>query len=80
VKQNQYLETMGWALRIRWLWQQKTDPSKPWVGLPIQIPRIAQALFDVAIESLVGNGEGTKFWADRWLQGKSIQDLAPNYT
>jgi len=69
---------MGWALRIRWLWQQRTDPSKPWVGLPIQIPRIAQALFDVAIESLVGNGEGTKFWADRWLQGKSIQDLATN--
>jgi len=78
VKQNQYLETMGWALRIRWLWQQRTDPSKPWVGLPIQIPRIAQALFDVAIESLVGNGEGTKFWADRWLQGKSIQDFAPD--
>jgi mannosylglycoprotein endo-beta-mannosidase len=31
------LETMGWALHIWWLWQQKTDPSKPWVGLPIQI-------------------------------------------
>ena len=56
----------------------KIDPAKPWVGLPIQIPQITQVLFDVAIESLVGNGEGTKFWADRWLQGKSIQDLAPN--
>ena len=72
------METTGWALCIWWLWQQKTDPSKPWVGLPIQIPQITQALFDVAIESLVGNGEGTKFWADRWLQGKSIQDLATN--
>jgi hypothetical protein len=29
------------------------------VGLPIQIPRIDQALFDVAIESLVGNGATT---------------------
>ena len=56
----------------------KIDPSKPWVGLPIQIPQITQVLFDVAIESLVGNGEGTKFWADRWLQGKSIQDFAPD--
>ena len=25
------LEKLGWALRIRWLWAQKTDSSRPWV-------------------------------------------------
>ena len=29
------LEFFGWALRIRWLWAQKTDPSRPWAGLTI---------------------------------------------
>jgi hypothetical protein len=44
------LEIMGWALRIRWLWLNKTDSSRPWEGLPIQVPRNAQALFADAVE------------------------------
>ncbi|WVZ91046.1 LOW QUALITY PROTEIN: hypothetical protein U9M48_037269 [Paspalum notatum var. saurae] len=72
------LETMGWALRIRWLWLQKTDSSRPWEGLPIQVPRNAQALFHVAVETRVGNGDDTKFWTDRWLHGSTVGELAPN--
>jgi hypothetical protein len=53
----------------------KTDLSKPWVGLPIQIPRIAQVLFDIAIKSLVGNGEGTKFG----LTGGFKENLSRNW-
>ena len=26
---------MGWALRIRWLYLQKTEADWPWAGLPI---------------------------------------------
>ncbi|WVZ75174.1 hypothetical protein U9M48_023256, partial [Paspalum notatum var. saurae] len=61
------LETMGWALHIWWLWLQKTYSSRPWEGLPIQVPCNAQALFDVIVETKVWNGEDTKFWTDRWL-------------
>ncbi|WVZ88479.1 LOW QUALITY PROTEIN: hypothetical protein U9M48_034996, partial [Paspalum notatum var. saurae] len=57
------LETMGWALRIRWLWLQKTDSSRPW---------------EAAVETDIGNGEDTKFWTDRWLQGCTIAELSPN--
>jgi hypothetical protein len=64
---------MGWALRIRWLWAQKTDPLKPWAGLPIQAPRNAQALFNVVVDAIVGNGEKIMFWTDRWLDGKTVE-------
>jgi hypothetical protein len=72
------LERMSWALRIRWLWFMKTDPSKPWIGLPINIPKQAQAFFQMAITVNIGNGNSSKFWIDNWLQGKSVADLAPN--
>jgi hypothetical protein len=74
----QNLETFGWALRIRWFCAQKTDPTRPWAGLPIQVPRNAQALFDVAVDHVVGNGESTRIWSDRWLNGNTIAGLAPN--
>lgn len=71
------LELMAWALRIRWLWLPKTDPSKPWAGLPVQVHRNAKALFDVAVVSVAGNGETIKFWTDRWLQGKNVVEHCP---
>ncbi|WVZ79973.1 hypothetical protein U9M48_027494 [Paspalum notatum var. saurae] len=71
------LERLGWALRLRWLWFMKTDTSKPWFGLPIQIPTQAAALFKMAVEVNIGNGEDTLFWTDNWLQGSCVADLAP---
>ena len=72
------LEVFGWALRIRWLWAQKTDPNRPWAGLPIQVPAKAKALFDMAIDAVVGDGESILFWTDRWLNGGTLAELAPN--
>jgi hypothetical protein len=71
------LTTLGWALRVRWLWLQKTQPQRPWSSLPIQMPEQARAFFSVAMASEVGNGEHTIFWTDRWLHGRSIAELAP---
>jgi hypothetical protein len=71
------LEMLGWALRVRWLWLQKTDASRPWVGLPIRVHRNAKALFDVAVISVVGSGESVKFWSDRWLLGKTMAEHCP---
>jgi hypothetical protein len=72
------LECYGWALRIRWLWMQKTDASKPWAGLPVHVPRRARALFDAAVVSNIGDGNSTRFWVDRWLQGRTVAEWAPN--
>lgn len=72
------LELQSWALRIGWLWMQKTDASRPWEGLPIEVPRQARAMFQVAVATIVGNGQSTKFWTDRWLHGQTIQEIAPH--
>lgn len=62
------LESLGWALHLRWLWLQKTDADRLWAGLPIQVPQNTQALFNVAAESIVGNEKSTMFWSlDRLL-------------
>jgi hypothetical protein len=71
------LKNLGWALRVRWLWLQNTEPRHPWSTLAIQVPHQVRAIFSVAIISEVGNGEHTLFWSDQWLHGKSIADLAP---
>jgi hypothetical protein len=55
------LTTLGWALKVRWLWLQKTQPQRPWSSLPIQIPERTRAFFSVAMASEVGNGAHTLF-------------------
>jgi hypothetical protein len=71
------LRTLGWALRMRWIWLQKTEPNRPWAKLLIQVPDHVCCFFSVAIISKVGNGLNTLFWTDRWLHGQCIADLAP---
>ncbi|WVZ90185.1 LOW QUALITY PROTEIN: hypothetical protein U9M48_036512, partial [Paspalum notatum var. saurae] len=65
------------ALRIRWLWSQRTDPDRLWGGLHVSVPAKAKAMFEVAVRTVVGDGNTTKFWTDRWIDGKCIADLAP---
>lgn len=68
---------MSWALQVQWLWLRKTDPSKPWLSLEIPAHPNVLALFQIAMETTIGNGLSTKFWKDKWILGKSISDWAP---
>ena len=72
------LKRLIWSLRMRWVWLKKTEPHRPWASLPLQVPSQVQAFFSIALITEVGNGSRTLFWADRWIHGLCIADLAPN--
>jgi len=72
------LQQLGWALRMRWLWLQKTEPDKPWNFLPIQVHQSVKSFFSMAVVTQVGNGTNTLFWTDRWLHGQSLDMMVPH--
>ncbi|WVZ71163.1 hypothetical protein U9M48_019782, partial [Paspalum notatum var. saurae] len=39
---------------------------------------LARALFYVAVNITIGNGECTLFWSDHRVQGKTNAEIAPN--
>lgn len=71
------LRRLGVALRLRWEWLRRTDPSRPWHALPSKPERAVQAFFKVAVHVEVGNGAEALFWTDRWIDGRSISHIAP---
>lgn len=70
------LQTLNWALRMRWLWLQRTDPDKPWAAFNIQVHDCAKALFAMSVTTEVGDGSTTLFWTHRWIAGKSVEEIA----
>jgi hypothetical protein len=48
------------------------------LGVDCQVPKNAWPLFNFAVQTTVGDGKNTLFWADRWLEGRTIQELAAN--
>jgi hypothetical protein len=73
------LQQLGWALRSRWLWLQKTEPDKPWAFMPIQVHHLVKSFFSIDIISEVGNGKNTLFWSDKCLYGHSLDQLVPPF-
>jgi len=71
------LKSLGFALRARWPWLRKSEPSKPWASLPFQVSKEVDGLISMAVYTDVGNGASTLFWKDRWLEGKNIEEVAP---
>lgn len=55
------LQTMAWALRLRWLWLEKTQPDRPWGVLRVRIPEPARAMFALSAQTYLGDGRTTMF-------------------
>ena len=71
------LHLFGCALRMKWLWQRRSEDARPWHILPDGKDRIVEAMFEASICVEIGNGRKARFWTDRWLQGRSISCIAP---
>jgi hypothetical protein len=55
---------LNWALKVRWLWLAKTDPSKPWYDLPFKSNGMVQAMFNHVMDSVLVDGHTILFWKD----------------
>uniref|UniRef100_A0ACD5ZUV9 Uncharacterized protein n=1 Tax=Avena sativa TaxID=4498 RepID=A0ACD5ZUV9_AVESA len=73
----QDLELTGMALWLRWQWLDRTDNTKAWNGLDLQFSKEEHTLFFASTYMSLGDGRTAKFVEDRWLQGRSILEIAP---
>ena len=71
------LRLQGLALRVQWEWLRRTDDTRPWHGLPPLKDPDAVAVFNSLVRIQAGEGSKVLFWNDRWLNGVSVQDIAP---
>jgi hypothetical protein len=71
------LQLQGLALRSRWEWLRRTDPERPWQGLPMLRDQSTRAVFDTLAVITIGDGKQVMFWIDRWINGLTATDIAP---
>ncbi|KAM0888848.1 hypothetical protein ACQ4PT_028082 [Festuca glaucescens] len=67
----------GLALRVPWEWLRRSDPDRPWQGLPRLHDPAATEAFNSLVAIKVGDGASTLFWTDRWIRGRAVCDIAP---
>jgi hypothetical protein len=66
------------SLRVRWLWIMRTDPLQPWRGFDMHFSKEERQIFDASSFMMLGDGSSALFWEDRWLDGQSIKNIAPD--
>jgi hypothetical protein len=55
------LKLMGPAVRLHWLWLQRSNLTKPWVSMPVSEDVVTRAFFRASDVVTVGNGASTLF-------------------
>jgi len=65
------------SLRTRWIWRMRTDQLRPWRGLDLRFSDKELQVFDASTTMRVGDGASALFWLDRWLDGRTIEEVAP---
>jgi hypothetical protein len=68
---------MGHALRTRWLWQQYAGQQGFSGLLPCSADSTTMSFFRASTRPLLGDGSTFMFWSSPWLQGQSIEEIAP---
>jgi hypothetical protein len=60
------------------MWFSQTDNRRAWHGLELQFTDQERALFFASTTMILGNSHTAKFWDDRWLDGRSVKEIAPS--
>lgn len=45
------LEILSWALRMKCLWIQKTEPDRSWAVFDTSVPSYAAAMFSISVKT-----------------------------
>jgi hypothetical protein len=72
------LTTLGYGPRLRWEWQARTSPDKPWSSLISKPERTVQAMFEASTSANVGNGRHALFWQDKSRSCRVVADALLN--
>jgi hypothetical protein len=72
------LRILGFALRLRWEWQRRTQLDVPWALLPSKPEHAVDHMFRASVTVQVGDGTNARFWTDVWLPDGAICNFAPN--
>lgn len=74
------LRLASFALRLRWLWMQKTDADRPWKRMQLDFgkdPTLCQ-MFQASIDIQLGVRNLSLFWIDKWYGDSSLCTMAPD--
>lgn len=55
------LQLQALVLCMRWEWLRRTDPERPWQGIPMIVDKEARQVFDSLVKIAVGDGAKTPF-------------------
>lgn len=72
------IRLLNTALHSKWAWLQRVDPQRPWSDFDLDIPQASRDLFEAGSRVVLRNGMNTWFWYDPWLDGRRIEEVAPN--
>ena len=65
------------ALKVRWLWLQWTNKTKPWGGLPIPCDPMVLSIFQASTIINLDDGNSSSFWNCHWLEGIVLRHALP---
>ena len=71
------LDRFGRAMRLRWLWLEWTDDTRPWCGMQTPCDKTDRQLFRASTEITLGDGAKCRFWLDAWTHGGALRHQFP---
>lgn len=71
------IEMFSSSLRLKWLWLEWMDHSKPWHGSILPLSASERSLFAASTVITLGDGKTATFWCSRWLHGQAPMEIAP---
>jgi hypothetical protein len=67
---------MSTAFQVRWAWNLHAGTKKPWCFQSNPCEEKVRQIFNAGAKVTIGNGKRCFFWLDKYLNGKTIEDIA----